>query len=180
MQVSELGGGGFGQVLEGIIAVNVCDSPHVQGVWGSGTRRVDITRGSDVWQRVQQKLQQSLQNANMTRLERVQNPQLWGKFLEAVSADVRDSTRLHSPGSRVRELWHVSSKYGTDAISGGDVGFDLRRAHPHGFRQAVKDIFRAGGHVYGYGAYFATHAIYSHWWSTRHWHKPKKKPGYFG
>ena len=112
----------------------------------------------------------------MTRLERVQNPQLWGKFREAVSADLRDSTRIHTPGDRVRELWHVSSKYGTDVICGGDVGFDLRRAHTTGRWQAFKDIVGVGGHVYGYGAYFATHAIYSHWWSTRHWHKPEGEP----
>ena len=148
----------------------------MQGVWGSGTRRVDIARTSGVWQRVQDKLKQSLPKANITRLERVQNPQLWGKFREAVSADLRDSTRIHTPGDRVRELWHVSSKYGTDAICGGDVGFDLRRANTTGRWQAVKDIVGAGGHVYGYGAYFATHAIYSHWWSTRYWHKPKGEP----
>ena len=148
----------------------------MQGVWGSGTRRIDIVPASGVWQRVQEKLKHSLPKANITRLERVQNPQLWGKFCEAVCADLRNSTRIHTLGDRVRELWHVSSKYGTDNICGGDVGFDLRRAHMTGRWQAFKDIVGVGGHVYGYGAYFATHAIYSHWWSTRHWHKPEEEP----
>ena len=35
--------------------------------------------------------------------------------------------------------------------------------------QTVKSLFGVGGHVYGYGAYFAAHALYSHWWSTRVW-----------
>ena len=35
--------------------------------------------------------------------------------------------------------------------------------------QKVKDVLGFGGHVYGYGAYFAAHALYSHWWNTRVW-----------
>ena len=38
--------------------------------------------------------------------------------------------------------------------------------------QKLKDIFGVGGHVYGYGAYFAAYALYSHWWNTRVW-QPK-------
>ena len=36
----------------------------------------------------------------------------------------------------------------------------------------MKDLIGVGGHVYGYGAYFAAHALYSHWWNTRVW-QPK-------
>ena len=47
--------------------------------------------------------------------------------------------------------------------------FDVRRAYRPTVMQKVKDIFGIGGHVYGYGAYFAAHALYSHWWNTRVW-----------
>ena len=47
--------------------------------------------------------------------------------------------------------------------------FDIRRAYRPTFLQKMKDIFGVGGHVYGYGAYFAAHALYSHWWNTRVW-----------
>ena len=63
------------------------------------------------------------------------------------------------------QLWH-----GTNAVKSiclGDVGFDVRRAHKHGMRQAFLDAFRVGGHIYGHGSYFAEFAIYSHWWFSR-------------
>ena len=47
--------------------------------------------------------------------------------------------------------------------------FDVRRAYKPSVMQAVKTLFHVGGHVYGYGAYFAANALYSHWWSTRVW-----------
>ena len=53
-----------------------------------------------------------------------------------------------------------------EAICGGDIGFDVRRAHRHGIAQSIKDKLGVGGHVYGYGAYFAEAALYSHWWSN--------------
>ena len=59
-------------------------------------------------------------------------------------------------------MWH-----GTDTVYDiclGDIGFDVRRAHKHGMRQAFKDVFGVGGHVYGRGMYFAEAAIYAHWW----------------
>ena len=52
--------------------------------------------------------------------------------------------------------------------------FDVRRAYKTGIMQKLKDVFGVGGHVYGYGAYFAAEAFYSHWWSTRIWHRGKK------
>ena len=51
--------------------------------------------------------------------------------------------------------------------------FDIRRAYKPTVLQKMKDVLGFGGHVYGYGAYFAAHALYSHWWSTRIWNKPK-------
>ena len=36
--------------------------------------------------------------------------------------------------------------------------------------QKLKDVFGIGGHVYGYGSYFAAEAVYSHWWN-KYWHK---------
>ena len=47
--------------------------------------------------------------------------------------------------------------------------FDIRRAYRPTVMQKVKDVLGFGGHVYGYGAYFAAHALYSHWWNTRVW-----------
>ena len=47
--------------------------------------------------------------------------------------------------------------------------FDLSRAYKPTVMQKLKDVFGVGGHVYGYGAYFAVHALYSHWWNTRVW-----------
>ena len=47
--------------------------------------------------------------------------------------------------------------------------FDIRRAYKPSVMQKLKDVLGFGGHVYGYGAYFAAEALYSHWWSTRVW-----------
>ena len=47
--------------------------------------------------------------------------------------------------------------------------FDVCRAYKPGIMQAVRDKVRLGGHVYGYGTYFAPYALYSHWWNTRIW-----------
>ena len=47
--------------------------------------------------------------------------------------------------------------------------FDISRAYKPTVMQKMKDVFGIGGHVYGYGAYFAPHALYSHWWNTRVW-----------
>ena len=49
--------------------------------------------------------------------------------------------------------------------------FDVCRAYKPGIMQAVRDKVHAGGHVYGYGTYFAAHALYSHWWNTRVWNR---------
>ena len=49
--------------------------------------------------------------------------------------------------------------------------FDISRAYKPGIMQAVRDKVHAGGHVYGYGTYFAAHALYSHWWNTRVWNR---------
>ena len=54
--------------------------------------------------------------------------------------------------------------------------FDPQRAIKPGFRQKVKDLFRVGGHVYGYGSYFAKYALYSHWWYTRVWADKRTSP----
>ena len=48
--------------------------------------------------------------------------------------------------------------------------FDLRRAYKPSVMQKLKDVFGIGGHVYGYGSYFAAEAVYSHWWN-KYWHK---------
>ena len=45
--------------------------------------------------------------------------------------------------------------------------FDVRRAYKLTLLQKLKEFFGGGGHVYGYGPYFASHALYSHWWGTR-------------
>ena len=50
--------------------------------------------------------------------------------------------------------------------------FDISRAYRPTVMQKLKDLVGIGGHVYGYGAYFAAHALYSHWWNTRVW-QPK-------
>ena len=47
--------------------------------------------------------------------------------------------------------------------------FDVRRAYKLDVMQKLRDTFGIGGHVYGFGAYFAAEALYSHWWSTRVW-----------
>ena len=47
--------------------------------------------------------------------------------------------------------------------------FDIRRAYTPSVFQKLKDVFGVGGHVYGYGTYFAAEALYSHWWNTRIW-----------
>ena len=51
--------------------------------------------------------------------------------------------------------------------------FDIRRAYRPSVFQKLKDVFGVGGHVYGYGAYFAAEALYSHWWNTRIWNSKK-------
>ena len=50
--------------------------------------------------------------------------------------------------------------------------FDIRYAYRPTLSQKMKDVIGIGGHVYGYGAYFAAYALYSHWWNTRVW-QPK-------
>ena len=64
------------------------------------------------------------------------------------------------------QLWHGTAA--VESICLGDIGFDVRRAHKHGVRQALLDSLGWGGHVYGRGVYFAEAALYSHWWFARH------------
>merc|ERR1719271_358909 len=73
-------------------------------------------------------------------------------------------------GSAIQELWHSTGAI--DIICKSKIGFDIRRAYKLTVSQKIKDVIGVGGHVYGYGAYFAAHALYSHWWNTRVW-RPK-------
>jgi hypothetical protein len=145
-------------------------------VWDNslpGAARVDIDSGTPDWDRIQTMLRCSLPGAVLTRLERVQNRRLWGPFYNAITQHCHDgggSCTAHAPvGEGVQELWHATGA--VDAICCSDTGFDIRRAHKHGLSQAVLDKMGVGGHVYGRGAYFARHPIYSHWWSSTYWQK---------
>ena len=53
------------------------------------------------------------------------------------------------------------------------IRFDPTLSRKAGLGQKFKDWLGCGGHVYGYGCYFAQFAIYSHWWYTRVWTKKK-------
>ena len=141
---------------------------------------VPIRNGSSEWVRMETKLQESLPEAKLSHLERVQNPDLWRSYEHARSqlwADGADVRVLGKPGSAVRELWHASSAGGIKGICLGNDGFDIRRAYKlNTVGNAALETIGAGGHVYGFGAYFARYAIYSHWWSTRVWFPKEKKP----
>ena len=136
------------------------------------TGRVDVRAESATFRRVEAKVRESLPGAELVRLQRVQNRHLWKPFYAEVCGQRRQGnpTRPGLAGSRVQELWHATQA--VDAIcNSGKTGFDMTRAYNPGFWQTAKDLIGAGGHVYGYGAYFASHAVYSHWWATRHWFK---------
>merc|ERR1719201_2321920 len=132
--------------------------------------REDVPKDSPEWRRVQQKLSSSLPGAELTGLERVKNPHTWQRFYQNCMNHLEegdchmDFTRA---GSAVKELWHASGA--TDILCKSKIGFDIRRAYRPTVSQKMKDVFGVGGHVYGYGAYFAAHALYSHWWNTRVW-----------
>ena len=161
--------------------------------------REKVRKGSPEWRRVQQKFSSSLQEAELTGLERVKNPHTWQRFYQNCMNHLEegnchmDFTRA---GSAVKELWHASGA--TDILCKSKIGlwlclaarfvviitpqtlhfalyrFDIRRAYRPTVMQKMKDVIGVGGHVYGYGAYFGAHALYSHWWNTRVW-RPKKE-----
>jgi len=132
--------------------------------------REDVPKDSPEWLRVQQKFSSSLPGAELTGLERVKNPHTWQRFYQNCMNHLEegdchmDFTRA---GSAVKELWHASGA--TGILCKSKIGFDIRRAYRPTVWQKMKDVLRVGGHVYGYGAYFAAHALYSHWWNTRVW-----------
>merc|ERR1719201_553290 len=138
--------------------------------------REDVPKGSPEWRRIQQKLSFSLPGAELTGLERVKNPTTWEHFYRyCVNNHEEGDCHINfmEAGSAVKELWHASRNI--DILCKSKIGFDIRRAYRITALQKMKDIFGVGGHVYGYGTYFAAHALYSHWWSTRVWNRPKHK-----
>ena len=70
---------------------------------------VDEPRGSPEWARIRAKLWCSLPSAQLTRVQRVQNPKLWGAFVGPL-AEFRDtggSVRVDHDSSSVREVWKL-------------------------------------------------------------------------
>ena len=73
--------------------------------------REDVPKESPEWRRVQKKLSSSLPGAELTGLERVQNPHTWDAFYRQCVTNHEkghchiDFTRA---GSAVKELWHAS------------------------------------------------------------------------
>ena len=82
-----------------------------------------MSKHSAEWRRVQQNLSRSLLGAELTRLERVQNPHTWERFYrecvghhEEIDCHM-DFTRA---GSAVQELWHASGA--TDILCKSKIG----------------------------------------------------------
>ena len=147
-------------------------------------RRVQVLdRLSNNWLRVQHLLRNSLSDAQLVGLERVENLAVWSRFYRQVSihgakgGQIALTSREHERmlsfddndilKSGVQMLWHATNAI--DEICESDIGFDLQYSHVHKLKQALLDMCGWGGHIYGYGAYFAAHAIYSHWWMNNFW-----------
>ena len=114
---------------------------------------------------MQHNLQRSLPDAVITSLERVHNPYSSLGFNQYCA----------SRRGAVQELWHASSAI--DDICSSKLGFDLSYAYKTSIGHVLKDMIGLGGHVYGYGVYFAAEALYTHWWNTRVWNSSKQSGG---
>ena len=137
--------------------------------------RVEVPEGSPEWLRVLGKLHKTLPQAILVKLERVQNHASWSVFCKAMYAYRKEGGCIDftREGSGVQELWHVTSA--TDIICKSPIGFDVAFAEKNTRIQKIKDMFGVGGHVYGYGNYFALCALYSYFWATRYWFKNRDR-----
>ena len=85
--------------------------------------REHIPKDSPEWRRVQKKLSSSLPGAELTGLERVQNPHTWELFYRNCMTH-HEEDRCHMDftraGSAVKELWHASGAI--DAICKSKIG----------------------------------------------------------
>ena len=84
--------------------------------------RENVPKDSPEWRRVQQKLSGSLEGAELTRLERVQNPHTWQRFQNCVTEHEEDRYHMNftRADSAVQELWHATGAI--DGICGSKIG----------------------------------------------------------
>ena len=88
--------------------------------------REHVSKDSLEWGRVQKKLSSSLPGAELTALERVQNPHTWELFYRNCVTN-HEEGRCHMnfmrAGSAVKELWHASGA--TDILCKSKIGLWL-------------------------------------------------------
>ena len=104
---------------------------------------LDPVAESEEYERVINQFLLTLPNANVLRVERVQNKVIWRKYHHR-SQLMREFDKSHL---REELLFHGTRKNKPEAIYKGDVGFDMR--------------FSASG-MWGRGNYFAVNSSYSH------------------
>lgn len=102
-----------------------------------------LTRNSPEWSKVSQNFLATLQSANITKIERVQNKWLWEKY----SQHSERMKRKNKGVTNEKELFHGTSGTPPSCIYQDEEGFDMRYSN-------------AG--MWGNGNYFAVNSRYSH------------------
>jgi len=122
---------------EAVIDVSNVDFPDYWYQQNSPFQSFDVHTGSEEWNRVQYRFQQGLPGAVITRIERIQNKNIWLWFyLKKKELEAKNSS---SKGANEKFVFHGSRANAYDIIL--KEGFDHRVAHMGG--------------AFGAGIYFA-------------------------
>jgi len=122
---------------EAVIDVAAVDYPDYWYQQNTPFQSFDVPKGGDEWNRVQIRFQQGLPGTHITRIERIQNKNLWLWFyLKRKELEAKNSS---SKGSNEKYVFHGSRANAYDIIL--KEGFDHRVAHMGG--------------AFGAGIYFA-------------------------
>jgi len=122
---------------ETVIDVSSVDYPDYWYSQSTPFQSFDVPKGSDEWNRVQYRFQQGLPGTHITRIERIQNKNLWLWFyLKRKELEAKNSS---TKGANEKHVFHGSRANAYDIIL--KEGFDHRVAHMGG--------------AFGAGIYFA-------------------------
>ena len=108
----------------------------------------NVSRNSQEFQKVLTRMQETMPDVTIKKLERVQNQWLWEKY-------AHHRTRIHRKNHgkiKEKDLFHGTSETDPSLIYNGEEGFDMR--------------FCTKG-MWGLGNYFAVNASYSHHYAHR-------------
>ena len=122
------------------------DSHAFPSEWDDQTERlkiVEISQNSNEWRTVESRFKATLNNANITKILRIQNKMLWKSYMQE-KARIVDKNKENA---NEKQLFHGTGINDPSLIYNGEEGFEMRLS--------------CGG-MWGQANYFAVNASYSH------------------